>query len=468
MGINLDRKLLALVAADMVGFSRLIESNEIQILQRQKQHLIKVIEPSINKYKGNIIKTTGDGFIATFESSVNAVECSIQIQSEINNMERIYNKNERIWYRFGINVGDVVIDNGDVFGNTVNIASRLETIADPGGISITHDIFQNIKSLNITNVEYIGNQHLKNISQKIEVYKIIVADNKDDISSTPESFTEIDQEIRYCCSKDSTIIAYAKVGNGPPILKAPNFMSSLEHDWRSPIWTHMYRFLAEKNTLVRFDQRGNGSSDLDPLDITFDSFVDDVDAVVNDAKINKFPILGVSQGCAVSIAYAIKNPNKVSHLILFGGFARGKGQRNDPSYEAKSKMEQTMILSGWEDENPAFRQFFATSMIPEGNKEQMDSFNKIMKITTSAKNAARISMVNDQINVTEMLSKLEIPTIIFHCTEDARVPISEGKFLAANIKNSKFVTIKSKNHILLENEEGWDVFKKEVSDFLNK
>jgi pimeloyl-ACP methyl ester carboxylesterase len=191
-----------------------------------------------------------------------------------------------------------------------------------------------------------------------------------------------------------------------------------------------------------------------------------MEAVVNNANIKKFPILGVSQGCGVSIAYAIRNPEKVSHLILFGGFARGKGQRNDPSYDVKSKMEQTMILSGWEDENPAFRQFFATSMIPEGTKEQMDSFNNIMKVTTSAKNAARISMVNDQINVTEMLSKLEIPTIIFHCTEDARVPFSEGKFLAANIKNSKFIPINSKNHILLENEEGWNVFKKEVSNFL--
>ena len=244
-------------------------------------------------------------------------------------------------------------------------------------------------------------------------------------------------------------------------------MSSLEHDWRSPIWMHLYRFLAEGHTLVRFDQRGNGSSDLDPLEITFNSFVEDMEAVVNESKIDKFPILGVSQGCAVSIAYAIRNPNKVSHLILIGGFARGKGQRGDPSYEEKSKMEQTMILSGWEDENPAFRQYFTTSMIPEGSKEQMDSFNNIMKITTSAKNAAKISSVNDQIDVSDILLKLEVPTLIFHCTDDARVPISEGKFMAANIKNSKFIPIKSKNHVLLETEQGWDLFKEEITKFLD-
>ena len=252
------------------------------------------------------------------------------------------------------------------------------------------------------------------------------------------------------------------------LLKAPNFMSSLEHDWRSPIWMHLYRFLAKDHTLVRFDQRGNGSSDLDPLEITFNSFVEDMEAVVNESKIDKFPILGVSQGCAVSIAYAIRNPNKVSHLILIGGFARGKGQRGDPSYEEKSKMEQTMILSGWEDENPAFRQFFTTSMIPEGTKEQMDSFNNIMKIATSAENAAKISRVNDQINVSDILSKLDIPTIIFHCTDDARVPISESKFMAANIKNSKFIPIKSKNHVLLETEHGWNLFKEEVTKFLDE
>ncbi len=462
----MQRKLLAIVAADMAGFSRLIEKNELIILKRQKNIFNQVINPEIKKFNGKIIKTTGDGFLATFESSSNAVECSIQIQSRTNELEIEYNNDERICYRFGINIGDVVIDEGDIFGNSVNIASRLEAIADPGGICITCDIFENVKNLNSYKFEHLGNQYLRNIKQKIDVYKILIQNSKKIINHVEQTLTDIDQEVRYCSSNDKTIIAYAKVGNGPPILKAPNFMSSLEHDWRSPIWAHIYRFLAKEKTLIRFDQRGNGSSDLEPLEITFNNFVEDMEAVVDDTKIDKFPILGVSQGCAVSIAYAIKFPDKVSHLILLGGFARGKGKRNDSGYLVKSKMEQTMILSGWEDENPAFRQFFASSMIPEGSKEQMESFNNIMKITTSAKNAAKISNVNDYIDVTDVLSELKVPTIIFHCTEDARVPISEGKFLAANIKNSKFVPIKSKNHILLETDQGWDLFKEEVDKFL--
>ena len=145
----MERKLLAVVAADMVGFSRLVENNEIEILKRQKKHFTDIIKPTINNYTAKIIKTTGDGFLATFESSMSAVESSLIIQRKINELESKYNNDERIWYRFGINIGDVVIDDDDIFGNSVNIASRLESIADPGGLSITHDIFQNIKNLKI-------------------------------------------------------------------------------------------------------------------------------------------------------------------------------------------------------------------------------------------------------------------------------------------------------------------------------
>ena len=144
----MQRKLLAIVAADMAGFSRLIEQNELDILKRQKNIFHQVINPEIKKFNGKIIKTTGDGFLATFESALNAVDCSIEIQIKINDFELKYNDDDRIWYRLGINIGDVVIDEGDVFGNSVNIASRLEAIADPGGICITCDIFENVKNLN--------------------------------------------------------------------------------------------------------------------------------------------------------------------------------------------------------------------------------------------------------------------------------------------------------------------------------
>ena len=463
----MERKLLAVVVADMVGFSRLVENDEISILSRQKEYFNEIIKPEIEKFHGEIIKTTGDGFLATFASSLDAVESSTNIQKTINLREQTQSNDKRIWFRIGINVGDVVLDDGDIFGNSVNIASRLESIADAGDVCITSDIFQNIKNLKSFEISHLGEQHLKNISQKVDVYKIKINHQEINQNKENELLTEANQEIRYCSSKDNTIIAYAKVGNGPPLLKAPNFMSSLEHDWRSPIWMHLYRFLAEGHTLVRFDQRGNGSSDLEPLEITFNSFVEDMEAVVNESKIDKFPILGVSQGCAVSIAYAIRNPNKVSHLILIGGFSRGKGQRGDPSYQEKSKMEQTMILSGWENENPAFRQYFTSTMIPEGSKEQMDAFNNVMKVATSAKNALRIQTTNDQIDVSDLLPLIDVPTIIFHSIDDARVPISESKFMAANIKNSRFVPLKGKNHVLLETDKDWNLFKDEVTKFLN-
>ena len=463
----MKRKLLAVVAADMVGFSRLIENDEITILSRQKNHFNDVIKPAIETFNGEIIKTTGDGFLATFESALDAVESSIEIQTKINALEKIFTSEQRIWYRVGINIGDVVVDEGDIFGNCVNIASRLESIADAGGICITSDIFQNIKNLTSHNFKNLGDQHLKNITQQINVYKIIVDEeclNQD--NSISKILTEVDQEIRYCSSNDGTIIAYAKVGDGPPIIKAPNFMTSLEHDWRSPIWNHIYRFLAKKHTLIRFDQRGNGLSDWDVADISFQLFLEDMETVINTLNIDNFPLYGVSQGCPLSIAYAVKNPQKVSHLILLGGYSKGRAKRNDPNYQANSTMEQNMILSGWENENPAFRQFFASSMIPEASKEQMDVFNNICKIATSAKNAAKISLVNDNIDVSGLLHKIDIPTIIFHCIDDARVPISESKFLAANIKNSRFIPLKSKNHLVLETDQVWDMFQNEIDQFI--
>ena len=461
-----ERKLLAVVAADMVGFSRLIEDDEINLLSRQKNQLNTIIKPEIENFNGEIIKTTGDGFLAIFPSALDAVQSSISIQNGIYENELDNANDKRIRFRIGIHVGDVVLDDGDIFGNTVNIASRLESIADAGNICITNDVYQSIKNLKPLDIENIGEQFLKNISQKVQVYKINIFEG--DIKKIQENhlLTEANQETRFCSSFDGTIIAYASIGKGTPFLKAPNFVSSLEHDWRNPMWTHMYRFLAKEYTLYRFDQRGNGLSDLDPENINFESFVKDMEAVVNNSQINKFPIFGISQGCSVSIAYAHKYPEKVTHLILVGGYARGRAKRGNSDYNEKFELEKNMILNGWENENPAFRQFFSSTMIPDGTKEQMNSFNNVMKVSTSAKNAVKIISANDQIDVSGLLPKLNIPTIIFHIKNDARVPISESKFMAANIKNSKFVPLNGNNHVILENDEGWPIFQKELKNFL--
>ncbi len=357
MRVIVERKLLAVVAADMVGFSRLIEDDEINFLSRQKNQLNTIIKPEIENYNGEIIKTTGDGFLAIFPSALDAVQSSISIQNGIYENELEKTNDKKIRYRIGIHVGDVVMDDRDIFGNTVNIASRLESIADAGNICITNDVYQSIKSFKSLIIENIGEQFLKNISQKVQVFKIKIL--KDDIKQIQENhlLTEANQETRFCSSSDGTIIAYASIGNGPPILKAPNFMSSLEHDWRNPVWTHIYRHLAKDHTFYRFDQRGNGVSDLNPENINFECFVDDMRAVVDAANIDKFPIIGVSQGCAVSIAYAYNNPKKVTHLILSGGFARGRAKRGTTDFDQKIELEKNMILNGWENENPAFRQF---------------------------------------------------------------------------------------------------------------
>ena len=457
----MNKGIFAVVAADMVGFSRLMQEDETNTILRQKKYFKEIINPDLNKFNGKIIKTTGDGFLAIFENNQESLDFSFEVQSKIIKEEKLIIPDKKIWYRFGIHFGEIILEDNDVFGNVVNIASRLESISDSGGISFSKKFFETINSLKYKVIN-TGLQVLKNIKNPIEVLTINLNKNKDTLQ-----FTESDQQIKYCLSYDKTTIAYAKFGKGNIILKAPNFMTSLEHDWRSPIWKHFFKFFANEGTFVRFDQRGNGLSDWSPPEITFEKFVEDLHSVVMDLNIENFPLFALSQGCAVSIAYAVKYPSKVSKLILLGGYARGRANRlNNDEYKKISDLEEMMILNGWENNNPQFRQFFASGFMPDASKEQMDSFNDIMKYTTSAINAAKIQKVNDQIDVVNLLSKLDVPTLIFHADNDARVPISEGRFLAANIKNSKFINLKSKNHVLLEDEKAWEIFKIETLNFL--
>ena len=276
------------------------------------------------------------------------------------------------------------------------------------------------------------------------------------------SAAPLQQEVHFCTASDGVRIAYAVAGRGPPLVKAANWLNHLEYDWQSPIWSELLHELAASHWLVRYDERGNGLSDWDVDDISFEAFVRDLESVVDAAGLERFALLGISQGCAVSIVYAIRHPERISHLVLHGGFARGRARRD--LEHARTLL--SLVKQGWGQENPAFRQFFTSLFLPEATPEQMQWFNDLQRITTSPENAVRIMQATGELDISDLLPQVRVPTLVLHCRNDAAVVLDEGRRLAAGIPGAKFVALDSRNHLVLESEPAWEKFIGEIKTFL--
>lgn len=274
------------------------------------------------------------------------------------------------------------------------------------------------------------------------------------------------QVVRFCTAADNTRIAYASVGTGPVLVKAANWLNHLEFDWDSPVWRHLLRGLAEDWRLVRYDARGTGLSDWEVDDISFDAYVRDLEAIADAIGVERFPILGISQGCAVAIAYAARHPGRVARLVLYGGYARGAEHREDTAEVERSRALRTLLKDGWGQENPAFRQIFTSLFMPGATTEQVSWFNDLQRISTSPGNALRFREVLDRIDVTDLLSEIAVPTLVLHCREDAMVPFEEGRRMAAAIPGAEFVPLEGKNHLILETDSAWPRFTAEIEAFL--
>jgi pimeloyl-ACP methyl ester carboxylesterase/DNA-binding winged helix-turn-helix (wHTH) protein len=274
------------------------------------------------------------------------------------------------------------------------------------------------------------------------------------------------QDIHFCTTRDGVRIAYALAGQGPPLVKSANWLNHLEYDWQSPIWSHLLHALAAEHRLIRYDARGNGLSDWEVDDISFEAFVRDLESVVEATGLERFPLFGISQGCAVSIAYAVRHPEHVSRLVLYGGFARGRRQRGSQSETEQAEAFATLMRQGWGQENPAFRQLFTSLFLPGGTPEQMQWYNDLQRVTTSPGNALRIRQAVDEIDITDLLPMVKVPTLVLHCREDAMQPFEEGRRLAAGIKGSRFVPLEGRNHLILESDASWGRFVGEIRNFL--
>jgi pimeloyl-ACP methyl ester carboxylesterase/DNA-binding winged helix-turn-helix (wHTH) protein len=277
--------------------------------------------------------------------------------------------------------------------------------------------------------------------------------------------SDLSQEVHFCTASDGARIAYATVGTGPPLLKTANWLNHLEYDWQSPIWSHLLQSLAAKYCLIRYDARGNGLSDWDIDDISFEAFVRDLESVADANGLKKFPLLGVSQGCAVSICYALRHPERVSHLVLYGGYARGRRRRGQSEAEQADAL-LTLMRLGWGQENPAFRQMFTSMFIPGATAEQAQWFNDLQRMTASPENAVRLRHAHDDIDIVSLLPSVRVPTLVLHCRDDGVAPFEEGRRMAAGIPGSRFVALEGRNHLILEHEPAWQRFLDEVTRFL--
>jgi pimeloyl-ACP methyl ester carboxylesterase/DNA-binding CsgD family transcriptional regulator len=276
------------------------------------------------------------------------------------------------------------------------------------------------------------------------------------------------QQIRFATTKDRVRLAYASSGAGAPVvIKAATWLSHLEQDWESPVWKHLLQAMSQKSTFVRYDERGCGLSDWEVDDLGFDCWVDDLGAIIDSVGAETSVLLGISQGAAVAIAYAVRHPERVSHLILHGGYARGRLVRSDtPQQRAEAEMMCDLAQLGWGKREPSFRQFFTTQFIPGGTAEQHEWFNEMERLSTSPENAARFMREFNRIDVTALLEKVHCPTLVLHSVHDVRVPFQEGRLLATSIPGAKFVPIESRNHLLLGDEPGWQHWIEEVRQFL--
>lgn len=463
-------KLTVILHADVVGSTSLVQKDE-RIAHGRIQDAFRRLSETIAAYGGTTHEMRGDALVADFDRASDAVAASLMFQSENLDANQALVDEIKPVVRIGVALGEVVVADGTLTGAGVVLAQRLEQLAKPGTVVVQGAVQEALpRRLPLVSAS-LGEQLLKGFDSPTRAFSVKLEPGAElpRPAAKPPTKTAIglhDQSaVRYCFSDDGTSIAHAQVGQGPPLVVGGSWMSHLEEDWNNPGFGHYLSHLALDFTVIRYDQRGNGMSDWDDVDIAFEKMVEDLACVIDCYEYEKVAIFAPSQAASVAVAYTTQHPERVSHLILQGGYARGRRRRGKADDAAESEALVTLIRQGWGRENPAIRQTMTSLFMPNASKDEERWFNEFQKACGPAENIARFREMFDKVNVEDLLDKVAIPTLVIHCVGDSVAPLSEGKLLASRIPGAEFVTLRSDSHMLFESDPEFPRFLRSVRDF---
>ena len=456
-----ERRFAIILSVDVAGYSRMMSRDAQRVLAALNALFRSVVRPTVAAHRGRIVKLMGDGALIEFPSVTGGVSAAAEIQRRTAGAAAV--SGEPIMLRMGLHAGDVLVEGDDLFGDCVNIAQRLQAAAEPGGILVSGTLADLAGGDLPCRLRSEGRHSFKNIARPIDTFSVDRSDlGHADLRAGPLA----EQEIRFCRTGDGVSLAWATVGDGQPVVKAPNWITHLELDWRVPHFRGLFSSLSSRYRLVRYDARGNGMSGGDVSDISFDRFVDDLERVFDAAGIERAPLLAISQGCAIAVAFAARALERVSGLVMIGGFALGPAVRPSPKGRAEAEAIKAMVDAGWDDQYPSLRDLFADRIIPLASIEDRRRFAENMRRMISAENMVRYRSVIDSLDITRLLDKVGAPCLVLHCRGDRMQPIEQGQMLAAGIPNARFIAYDSPNHVITDNDPCWPAAERDIHAFL--
>jgi len=472
------RKLVAVMYADMAGYSRLIGLDDAGTLQRLRALRQNLLDPAIEEHGGRIVQTGGDSLLVVFDSIDGAVRCAVKVQQQVPISDGDQPPDRAIRFRIGINIGDAIADGTDLHGDAVNIVARLQAECPPGGICVSRSVRDHVHGRLDLSFEELGSLNLKNIARSVEAFVVKleaharapnIADGATQASRHDKTaeFEPPHFQVHYCRTTDGVRLAYANIGEGPVLVTAGHWMTHMHYGWENPIRRGAWERLSRGRKHVFYDWRGCGLSDRNVGEITHDKWLSDLETVVEASGVKRFALLGGSASASLAIAYAARHPERLSALVLYGGYAKGRHHWSE-TIAAQDEAIQLLTRLGWDQDNPAFRQIFTAEFMPGASKEQFDAFTESGRKCTSAECAAQHLNATGKVDVAVLLDQITAPTLVLHAIGDVRVPFEHGRELAAGIPGANLVALPGRNHIPMVGDPAYEMLWDEVDQFLRK